>query len=90
MKNQLSFQLSKFKFLEFGFLGPCDIYWFDFELAWSKTGDHCGLSFEIWLYKWSFFFTIRDCRHWNYEKNRFMTAEEAKKEWDEFDKKAAS
>lgn len=80
MKNQWSLQLSKFKFLEFGFLGPTYIYWFSFGISWSKEGDHNGFELLVWIYKWCFFLEIRDCRHWNYEKKHFMTNEETKDE----------
>lgn len=80
MKNQWSFPLLKHKSLDFGFLGPTDIYWFSFLLSWSKTGDHCGFELNIWIYKWMFFLSIPDCRHWNYKEHRFMTVKETEEE----------
>ena len=44
---------------------------FDFYWRFRTRGDHAGLMFFIQIWKFLFEFNITDCRHWNYDFNRF-------------------
>lgn len=72
--------LSKNKTLEVQFeLWDEDSNWFEFHFEWSKKCDHAGLDIRIALWKFAFYFSICDNRHWNYDKNRWNTYNDEKK-----------
>lgn len=53
------------------------------DLRW-RGSDHQGPELDINIFGYMFNIKIYDSRHWNHEKNRWMTGEEAKAEYDEW------
>lgn len=67
------FKITKHKGIEFQLelLGDMP-EWIIIELRSMTKQDHPGLRFEISLLKlFTFIIHFYDCRHWNYEENRF-------------------
>lgn len=60
------------------------IAYFQFDIGWTRQGDHCGFSIRIELWKLFIDFNIRDNRHWNWEAGRFMIDGEVENEDDEW------
>jgi hypothetical protein len=53
--------------------------WFNFNMGWSRKGDHCGFIFGLEILGWVLTFNLYDTRHWYWEKDRFYgEGEEAK------------
>jgi len=48
-----------------------DSTWFEFHFEWSKKRDHAGLDIRIEIWRFGFYFSICDNRHWDYEKNQW-------------------
>lgn len=48
-----------------------DSNWFEFHFEWSKKTDHAGLDIRVSIWRFAFYFSIRDNRHWDYEKNQW-------------------
>jgi len=44
---------------------------FDFSFKWSRRTDHAGVSLDISIWRFSFYFSICDNRHWDYEKKQW-------------------
>lgn len=51
------------------------VAWQLFHIGFSLSlkGDHCGPSFDLSILGFEFNIQIYDCRHWNWEANRFYT-----------------
>jgi hypothetical protein len=45
--------------------------YFSFSSGWSFKGDHAGLSLSFNIWKFEFFFSAYDGRHWNWDANRY-------------------
>lgn len=72
-KNKaLSIQVSNFKH-------SFKLISFDFHWSWKQ--DHAGLMVEFGLLGLSVLLNFYDARHWNYEQNRYMTADEEANQW---------
>jgi len=77
MNKHLS--LSKNKTLEVQVeLWEEDTCWFDFELSCTRKTDHAGFYLDIVIWRFCFYFSICDNRHWNYDENRWETERDAK------------
>jgi hypothetical protein len=50
--------------------------WFEFQIKWTRKGDHAGFNLTIEILKWYFCINIHDNRHWNYKEDRWMTKED--------------
>jgi hypothetical protein len=50
-----------------------DSCWFDFHISWSRKTDHAGFNFDISIWRFAFYFSICDNRHWDYDKNTWST-----------------
>jgi len=57
--------------------------YFDFSIRWSRKGDHAGFKFDLTLLGIFIEFNIYDDRHWDYDRDRYMTEKEHKEEWAE-------
>lgn len=54
--------------------------WFYLSLGWSRKQDHAGPYFRLGLPFFSFEAKIYDCRHWNYDADRwYLPGEEQAK-----------
>jgi len=45
---------------------------FQFLLNWNKKTDHCGFTLDITFLIFYFHFNIYDCRHWDYDNEKFI------------------
>ncbi len=59
--------------------------WFNFNISLSTEVDHAGFKIVITILKKEFYLNIHDNRHWNYDKDRYMTKEDYEKERDEYE-----
>lgn len=64
--------------------GGDDLFEFGFRLSPFGGEDHAGFEFHIGLFRRMFMITFYDCRHWNYDKQRWYTDEEARLEAEEY------
>ena len=72
-----TWQLTKHKFLEVeSYGGTDDIIGFVFRLAWGT--DHGGLIIDLSLLRQSISIQLYDNRHWDSEKNAYVTYEDVK------------
>jgi len=59
------------------------------SVAWTRKRDHAGFNFDIGLWKWVLYFSIRDTRHWDEENNDWeyypTDPEEARLKWERDD-----
>ncbi len=46
---------------------------FRFDFQWSRRTDHAGLNITFAIWRFSFYFSICDNRHWDYDKNTWST-----------------
>jgi len=44
---------------------------FDFDLMFNKNTDHAGVKFNLTIFGFNISFMIYDCRHWDYENNKW-------------------
>ena len=68
------FKISKNKYIEIqlDLFPENDWKLFNIEISQSLKGDHAGFRFEISCYYFFYFsFIVYDCRHWNWEKDRW-------------------
>jgi hypothetical protein len=49
---------------------------FHYNLSLRTKGDHPGLRLSIDYNGYGFYFTANDCRHWNWDENRFYRDDE--------------
>jgi hypothetical protein len=59
----------KNKYFEFEIIKIDNLFRVEFEVTTMQ--DHAGLNMEIALLGYQVKFTLYDCRHWNYEENRW-------------------
>jgi hypothetical protein len=60
---------------EYYFQISIQILFFDFDIIWSKKTDHAGFNLNFTIF-WLFFsVSIYDCRHWNYETEKWYVYE---------------
>lgn len=53
--------------------------WFDFHIMWSRKTDHAGFYIDISIWKFAFYFSICDNRHWNDDENRWEDDRDVRK-----------
>lgn len=63
--------LSKNKFFSMEILKDTD-YLVNISLEWTTTGDHAGLDINLGLLGYEVYLSIRDKRHWDYEKETWI------------------
>jgi hypothetical protein len=78
----LGFPIHKNKYVEFqvGKWGK-DNHQNIFDIGFKITNkcDHSGISFDLDIIGFHFYFKFYDTRHWNYEENRWMNEDDYKK-----------
>ena len=64
----------KNKYFEFEVLRDCE-YLINFNFNWTTRCDHAGVKLEMSLLGYVLMFHLHDNRHWDYEKNDWVTSE---------------
>ncbi len=71
-----TFKITKNKFFELEAQQFEEHAYFSFRFLWTRKCDHAGL--ELSLEIWSLYFSllIYDCRHWDYDKDKWTKYEQ--------------
>jgi len=71
MNTHLSLSKNKTLEVQFSIWDEEDSPWFDFSCSLTRKKDHAGFNLSITIYRFAFYFSICDNRHWDEDENKW-------------------